>query len=135
MRKSLIVVLVAMLVTGFVKASTPMRSLADEQSFVGSYSRITTASAGTVSETLEIKADKTIVWTTNATGKSPVIMTGIWNQRGEVLVVVLGTRDGVQLPAGTRVIFDRQGKKLKGRIYDRTQFGGGELVFQRSDRS
>jgi hypothetical protein len=132
------VTILAVMVASVVYAAAgiaPPPIAVDERSFVGTYLRVTTGVGGTVSETLEIKADKTILWTTSLGEKAPVVVTGIWNVRGEVLVVVLGTRDGVQLPAGTRVVFDRKGKKLKGRIYDRTQFGEGDLVFQRSDRS
>ena len=91
------------------------------------------AGGGTVSETLEIKADKNFSWTRTFSDRSPEVITGIWNIRDEVIVVVLGTRDGIALPAGQRVVFDRKGSKLKGRMYDRPLFGDGELVFQRSD--
>lgn len=106
---------------------------ADERSYVGTYLRANKVEGGTNTESLEINADKTVLWTQTLVGKPPVVMTGIWNYRGEALVVVLGTRDGEQLPAGTRVVFDRSGKKLKGRIYDRKMFGTEDLVFRRSN--
>lgn len=132
-RRSVVLLAAVIAVAVNATAAAPMRSLTDERSFVGRYQRVPKVSSGTVSETLEINADKTFLWTRTFSDRSPEVVTGIWNVRGQVIVVVLGTRDGIPYPAGQRVVFDRKGKKLKGREFDRTQFGDAELIFQRND--
>lgn len=105
----------------------------DGATFAGTYSREFTGAAGKVTETLEVKADKTVVWTSNYPDRSPLVQSGIWNSRGETLIVVLDKRDGVKMPADERVVFDRKGKNLKGRTYDKNVHGNSGLVFHRGD--
>jgi hypothetical protein len=106
----------------------------NDQSFAGSYTREFTGAGGKVSETLEIKADKSASWTTNYPGKPAQTQTGIWNARGTTLIVLLNKRDGEAMPAEERIIFDLKGKNLKGRNFDKNVHGNGEMVFHRHDQ-
>ena len=103
----------------------------DAPAFVGNYAREFTGAGGPVTETLEVKADKTVVWTSNYPGRAALVQSGIWNSRGKTLVVVLGKRDGEQMPATERVVFDLKGDDLKGREYDKNVHGNNGLVFHR----
>lgn len=114
-------------------AAAPVPSRFDSAVFAGSYTREFTGASGKVTETLEVKADKTVVWTSNYPGRPPLVQTGIWNARGDTLIVVLDKRDGEKMPADERVVFDRKGKDLKGRVYDKNVHGNSGLVFHRSN--
>jgi hypothetical protein len=103
----------------------------DASSFVGSYTREFTGAGGQVTETLEVKADKSVVWTSTYPGRASMVQSGIWNSRGKTLIVVLGKRDGEQMPANERVVFDLRGDELKGREYDKNVHGDDGLVFHR----
>ncbi|MEO6390710.1 MAG: hypothetical protein ABIP75_02590 [Pyrinomonadaceae bacterium] len=110
----------------------PVHARFDGSTFAGTYTREFIGASGKVTETLEVKADKSVVWTSNYSGRASVVQSGIWNARGDTLIVVLDKRDGEKMPADERVVFDRKGKDLKGRVYDHNVHGNSGLVFHRS---
>lgn len=122
---------VAVFAVCFAAVSVPARS--DGATFAGTYTREFTGASGKVTETLEVKADKTVVWTSNYPGRAPLVQSGIWNARGDTLIVVFDKRDGEKMPADERVVFDRKGKDLKGRVYDKNVHGNSGLVLHRSN--
>ena len=124
--------LTALMFLAAASVGLTVRAEPDSGSLAGTYTREFTGAAGRVTETLEVKADKTVVWTSNYPGRAPLVQSGIWNSRGETLILVLDKRDGEKMPAEERLVFDRKGKNLKGRIYDKNVHGNSGLVFHRA---
>jgi hypothetical protein len=105
---------------------------ASDTNFTGTYTRAFNGAGGKVTETLEIKADKSVTWTSNYPGHPAVVQTGVWNSRAVTLIVLLDKRDGEKMPAQERLVFDLKGSNLKGRVFDKNIHGNSAMIFKRS---